>query len=104
MISMLKVSLCGTIKDFLDYDKGKHGVFVGMELRLRCDNPQDARSKLSRQGFKIAAHDAKATQEGDEVDWCTSGGVVGAVAESPHGSGFHEERWREHRRARVKRC
>ena len=80
--------------------------FVGIELRLRGDNAQDARNKLSRQCFKIAADDAKATQEGDEVGWSTSGGVVGGCGKSPHSSGFHEERWRAQKSTReeVLKC
>ena len=103
MISMLKVCFCGTIGDYLEYDNGKHGVFVGIELRLRGDNAQDARNKLSRQCFKIAADDAKATQEGDEVGWSTSGGVVGAVANHLTAV-VSTKKGGEHRRARGKRC
>ena len=36
--------------------------------------------KLSWQGQKIAAEDARTTKEDDKVGWCSSGGVMLAVA------------------------
>ena len=55
-------------------------VFARTEHHLRSGSAQDAWTKLSRQGYKIAADDAKATKKGDEVAWYTSGGVVVAGA------------------------
>ena len=50
-------------------------MLVGIEHRFRGDHAQDAWNLLGKTG-----DDAKVTKEGDDVGWCTSGGVVVAVA------------------------
>ena len=59
-ITVLSRSSWGTTKECFKFDKGKHGVFVGIEHRQRGDEAQ---------GFKIAADDAKTTKDGDEFGW-----------------------------------
>ena len=53
---------------------------LGFDHRSRGDKAQDEWNKMEKQAYKIAADDAKATIEGDEVDKCTSRCVLVAVA------------------------
>ena len=72
---MMNGSSWSTIEDCLEFDEGKHDLFVGIEHRLPGEW-----NTMDQQGYKKAVDDAKATMEVDEVGWCASGGVEVAVA------------------------
>ena len=64
----------------LKKNKGQRHVFVGIEHLLRSDPAQEEWSKLHKCGYKVAADTARATREGQDVGWATSGVLVVAVA------------------------
>ena len=71
-------------------DEGKHDVFVGMEHRLRSEPLQKVMIKNVMKRLQKTAHDARATDEGEEVGrnisglslWhlsmCASGSLLGS--------------------------
>ena len=64
----------------LKKNRGQRHVFVGIEHLLRSDPAQEEWSKLHKCGYKVATDTARATREGQDVGWATSGVLVVAVA------------------------
>ena len=70
----------GTISTCKETDRGKHHVSVGIGHRPRSELLQVALNKMRKTGSRVAAHDARATTEGEEVGRNTSGDAFVAGA------------------------
>ena len=58
----------------MEFVRSNHDVFVGIERRLRGDEPSEMRNKESKR-YTIAADDARGTKEGEDVGMQISGGI-----------------------------